>query len=217
MQKGDSLRHQGLRARLVEEIRNKGIHDEEILAAIGRVPRHLFMDSSFIRFAYQDNAFPIASGQTISQPYTVAFQTQLLEAEEGMKILEVGTGSGYQSAVLMELGLRVYTIERIRNLFLESQLRLNDLGYSAHFLYGDGYEGNSSYGPYDRILVTAGAGEIPVLLKAQLKIGGVLVVPVGSSGHQDMIRCIRTGADEYETSSHGGFVFVPLLKGKKES
>ena len=202
---------------MVEEIRNKGISDEKTLDAIGRVPRHLFMDSSFIRFAYQDNAFPIASGQTISQPYTVAFQTQLLELEEGMKVLEVGTGSGYQSAVLMELGQRVYTIERIRSLFIESQLRLTNLGYLAHFLYGDGYEGNSSYGPYDRILVTAGAAEIPVLLKTQLKIGGILVVPVGSSGHQDMIRCVRTGVDEYETSSHGGFVFVPLLKGKKES
>ena len=202
---------------MVEEIRNKGISDEKTLDAIGRVPRHLFMDSSFIRFAYQDNAFPIASGQTISQPYTVAFQTQLLELEEGMKVLEVGTGSGYQCAVLMELGMRVYTIERIRSLFIESQLRLTNLGYSAHFLYGDGYEGNSSYGPYDRILVTAGAAEIPVLLKTQLKIGGILVVPVGSSGHQDMIRCVRTGVDEYETSSHGGFVFVPLLKGKKES
>ncbi len=217
MHSGDTIKHQGLRSKLVKEIRRKGISDEKVLAAIGKVPRHLFMDSSFIGFAYQDSAFPIASGQTISQPYTVAFQTQLLELEEGMKVLEVGTGSGYQSAILMELGVRVYTIERIRSLFLESQLRLKDLGYSAHFLYGDGYEGNVSYGPYDRILVTAGATEIPLILKNQLKTGGIMVVPVGSSAHQDMIRCVRKGPDEFETTRHGGFVFVPLIKGKRDS
>lgn len=214
---GDSYRHQGLRKKLVEEVRRKGISDERVLEAIGRVPRHLFMDSSFIKFAYRDNAFPIASGQTISQPYTVAYQTQLLEVEEGMKVLEVGTGSGYQAAVLVEMGLSVYTIERIKSLFVESRLRLNELGYHAHFLYGDGYEGNASYGPYDRILVTAGAREIPEKLKDQLKIGGIMVIPVGRSGHQDMLRCERTGKDEYQITSHGGFVFVPLLKGRRES
>lgn len=217
MHKDDSLRHQGLRAKLVEEIRMKGIRDEKVLAALGRIPRHLFMESSFINFAYKDKAFPIASGQTISQPYTVAFQTQLLQVEEGMKVLEVGTGSGYQSAVLLELGLQVYTIERIRVLFIESQLRLNSLGYNAHFLFGDGYEGNPSYGPYDRILVTAGAGELPVALKSQLKIGGILVAPVGPSTQQNMIRCKRISEDEFVSTSHGGFVFVPLLKGKTES
>jgi len=217
MHREDTIKHQGLRAKLVKEVRRKGIKDEKVLAALGRVPRHLFMDSSFIRFAYQDNAFPISSGQTISQPYTVAFQTELLQAEEGMKVLEVGTGSGYQSAILLEMGLKVFSIERIRALFLESQLRLKGLGYSAHFLYGDGYEGNDSYGPYDRILVTAGASEIPPKLKNQLKIGGVLIVPVGSRGHQNMIRCVRKGTDDYEITSHGGFVFVPLLKGKTES
>ncbi len=217
MHSGDTLKHQGLRSKLLTEIQHKGITDEKVLAAIGKVPRHLFMDSSFIRFAYQDSAFPIASGQTISQPYTVAFQTQLLQVEEGMKVLEVGTGSGYQSAILVEMGLRVYTIERIRSLFLEAQLRLSELGYSAHFLYGDGYEGSPSYGPYDRILVTAGATEIPDKLKSQLKPGGIMVVPVGTSGHQDMIRCVRKGSDEFEITMHGGFVFVPLLKGKRES
>jgi len=217
MHAGDTIKHKGLRAKLVKEIQRKGISDAKVLAAIGKVPRHLFMDSSFIRFAYQDNAFPIASRQTISQPYTVAFQTQLLQVEEGMKVLEVGTGSGYQSAVLLEIGLHVYTIERIRSLFMESQLRLRDLGYSAHFLYGDGYEGNASYGPYDRILVTAGTTEIPDSLKSQLKIGGIMVVPVGSSGHQDMIRCVREGPEDYQITSHGGFVFVPLLKGKRDS
>ncbi len=217
MYPGDSYKHQGLRSNLVKEIRKKGIVDEKVLAAIGRVPRHLFMDSSFIKFAYQDNAFPISSGQTISQPYTVAFQTQLLNVEEGMKVLEVGTGSGYQAAVLMELGVRVFTIERIRSLFLESQVRLNNIGYSGHFLFGDGYEGNASYGPYDRILVTAGARELPEKLKEQLKIGGILVVPVGSSDHQEMIRCVRTGINEFETTTHGGFMFVPMLKGKRES
>lgn len=213
----DTYRHQGLRSRLVEEIRKKGISDERILQAIGRVPRHAFMDSSFIKFAYQDNAFPISSGQTISQPYTVAFQTELLEAEEGMKVLEVGTGSGYQAAVLIELGLRVFTIERIRRLHLESQVRLNKLGYRAHFLFGDGYEGSPSYGPFDRILVTAGASEIPVKLKEQLKPGGIMVIPVGSSGHQTMIKCVRKVDDNFDITTHGGFVFVPLLKGKRES
>jgi protein-L-isoaspartate(D-aspartate) O-methyltransferase len=217
MVSGDSYKHQGLRKKLVEEVRRKGINDERVLEAIGRVPRHLFMDSSFIKFAYRDNAFPIASGQTISQPYTVAFQTQLLEVEEGMKVLEVGTGSGYQAAVLVEMGLSVYTIERIKSLFVESQLRLKELGYHAHFFYGDGYEGNMSYGPYDRILVTAGAREIPEKLKDQLKIGGIMVIPVGRSGHQDMIRCQRTGTDQYKITRHGGFVFVPLLKGRRES
>ena len=213
----DTYMHQGLRSKLVKEIRNKGIVDERVLDAIGRIPRHVFMDSSFIKFAYQDNAFPISSGQTISQPYTVAFQTQLLEVEEGMKVLEVGTGSGYQCAVLVELGLRVFTIERIRNLYLESQIRLNKLGYSAHFLFGDGYEGSPSYGPFDRILVTAGAREIPPRLKEQLKIGGVMIIPVGPSSHQKMLKCIRKSEDDYEITSHGGFVFVPLLKGKRES
>lgn len=216
MHPGDTLKHQGLRKKLVAEIQRKGIRDNKVLEAIARVPRHLFMDSSFIRYAYHDSAFPIASGQTISQPYTVAFQTQLLEVEEDMKVLEVGTGSGYQCAVLLELGLRVYTIERIRSLYIDAQIRLKKLGYSAHFLYGDGYEGNDAYGPYDRILVTAGASEIPPLLKYQLKKGGIMVVPVGNSGHQDMVRCVRTGNDEYETTSHGGFVFVPLLKGKRD-
>ena len=213
----DSFRHKGLRARLVEELRKKGISDESILQAIGRVPRHAFMDSSFIKFAYQDNAFPISSGQTISQPYTVAFQTSMLEAREGMKVLEVGTGSGYQTAVLIELGLRVYTIERIRSLHLESQIRLNKLGYQAHFLYGDGYEGSPSYGPFDRILVTAGAAEIPEKLKEQLKTGGIMVIPVGSSGHQKMIKCVKKADGDFDISSHGGFVFVPLLKGKRET
>jgi len=217
MKQEDSFRHQGMRANLVEEVRRKGITDERVLEAIGRVPRHLFMDSSFVKFAYKDNAFPISSGQTISQPYTVAYQTQLLDAEEGMKVLEVGTGSGYQAAVLIEMGLRVYSIERIKSLFLESQRRLKELGYQAHFLYGDGYEGNISYGPYDRILVTAAAREIPDRLKMQLRIGGIMVIPVGPSGHQDMIRCRRTGPEEYEVTKHGGFVFVPLLKGKRES
>jgi protein-L-isoaspartate(D-aspartate) O-methyltransferase len=217
MHKGDSIKHQGLRSKLVSEIQRKGISDERILSAIGIVPRHLFMDSSFIKFAYRDSAFPIGSGQTISQPYTVAIQTQLLEAEEGMKVLEVGTGSGYQCAVLLEMGLRVFSIERIRSLHLEAQMRLGNLGYSAHFLYGDGFEGNSSYGPYDRILVTAGAPHIPEKLKMQLKIGGILVVPVGGSGHQEMIKCVRVGQDDFETTSHGGFVFVPLLKGKKDT
>jgi protein-L-isoaspartate(D-aspartate) O-methyltransferase len=210
----DSYRHKGLRKKLIDTIRSKGIIDEKVLAAIGRVPRHLFMDSSFINFSYTDKAFPISAGQTISQPYTVAFQTELLEVKKHLKVLEVGTGSGYQTAVLLELGARVYTIERQRQLFLDAQKTLGLLNYKPTFFFGDGYEGLPAYAPFDRILVTAAALEIPQSLLDQLAIGGILVVPEGDRHGQRMVRVIRKSEDQFNRSEHGHFSFVPLLRGK---
>jgi protein-L-isoaspartate(D-aspartate) O-methyltransferase len=212
----DTYRHKGLRKQLVETIRSKGIRDEKVLEAIGKIPRHLFMDSSFISFSYKDQAFPIGEGQTISQPYTVAFQTQLLEVSPHKRVLEIGTGSGYQTAVLLELGASVFTIERQRKLFLKAQENLGMLGYKPQFFYGDGYQGKPTYGPFDRILVTAGAGDVPEALKAQLKVGGIMVIPVGDRNTQKMIRVIRQTETEFAASEHGSFAFVPLLKGMED-
>ena len=164
----DSFRHKGLRKKLVEEIKGKGITDQKVLDAINKIPRHLFMESGFINFSYKDSAFPIGAGQTISQPYTVAIQTQLLELKPMDKVLEIGTGSGYQTAILMEMGTKVFTIERQRELFLKAKFLLEKLGYHPHFFYGDGYLGKPTYGPYNKILVTAGAPEIPEKLVEQI-------------------------------------------------
>jgi protein-L-isoaspartate(D-aspartate) O-methyltransferase len=211
----DSFQHKGLRNKLVQDIKAKGIKDEKVLNAIGKVPRHLFMDSGFIKFAYRDQAFPIEAGQSISQPFTVAFQTELLQAEQGMKILEVGTGSGYQAAVLAEMGMKVFTIERQKELYLKSQILLTSLKYRVNFFYGDGYQGLPTYGPFDRILITAAAPEIPAELTGQLKIGGRLVVPVGNTNSQVMTLVEKLGESEYRTTQHGSFVFVPMLGGKQ--
>jgi len=209
----DTFRHKGLRRKLVETVRNKGITNENILRALNTVPRHLFMDSSFIRFSYQDQAFPIGAGQTISQPFTVAFQTQLLEVTQNDKILEIGTGSGYQTAILLELGARVYTIERQRELFIKAQELLGNLGYKPHFFFGDGLEGKPTYGPFDKILITAAADHVPEKLFQQLRIGGIIVVPVGERYSQSMIKIVKESEKEYKKTSHGAFVFVPLLRG----
>ena len=211
----DSFQHKGLRKKLTEEIRRKGIKDERVLYAINKVPRHLFMDSSFIKFAYRDQAFPIRAGQTISQPFTVAFQTQLLEVKDMHKILEIGTGSGYQAAVLAEMGAKVYTIERQKELFLLSQTLLNSLNYRLNFFYGDGYQGLPTYGPFDRILITAAAPAIPEKLLQQLKTGGRLVVPLGDNNSQVMTLIEKVGESEYRKTEHGFFVFVPMLSGKE--
>lgn len=213
-EKLDTYRHKGLRNKLIDGIRSKGIESEEVLKAMGRVPRHLFMDSSFVNFSYTDKAFPISAGQTISQPYTVAFQTELLDVRKHLKVLEVGTGSGYQTAVLLELGARVYTIERQRQLFLDAQKTLGPLNYKPTFFFGDGYEGLPAYAPFDRILVTAAAPEIPRILMEQLTIGGILVIPEGGSSGQKMIRVIRETKDHFQRTEHGHFSFVPLLRGK---
>jgi len=209
----DSFEAKGKRKKLVAELRSKGIIDEDVLRAIDVVPRHLFMDPAFLIHAYVDKAFPITSGQTISQPYTVAVQTSLLKIKKRDKILEIGTGSGYQAAILAEMGAKVYTIERYRDLFMKAQRTLTSLGYSADFFFGDGYEGKAQYGPFDGIIITAAAPEVPEMLLRQLKTGGKLVVPLGVGDSQVMTLVLRTGTDSFEYSSHGNFVFVPMLKG----
>jgi protein-L-isoaspartate(D-aspartate) O-methyltransferase len=214
MNSQDTYRHKGLRVKLVEELRKKGISNSEVLEAISKVPRHLFMDSSFVNFAYKDQAFPIGEGQTISQPYTVAIQTQLLGVKKHDKIMEVGTGSGYQCAVLAEMGATVYTIERQYKLFLNAQRILMSLNYKPHFFYGDGYEGVPAYAPFDGILITAGASTIPETLLQQLRIGGKLVMPVGDPSNQKMTLVEKMSENEYKQTEHGSFIFVPLLKGK---
>ncbi|MDP4187055.1 MAG: protein-L-isoaspartate(D-aspartate) O-methyltransferase [Bacteroidota bacterium] len=213
----DTFRHKGLRLKLIEEIRGKGIKDEKVLEAMNKVPRHAFMESGFVELAYKDRAFPIGAGQTISQPYTVAFQTQLLEVKDNEKILEIGTGSGYQTAILFAMGAKVYTIERQRELFLKAQTLLMQMGYPANFFYGDGNEGLPSYAPFDKILITAGATEIPKALLPQLKVGGRMVLPLGDSSSQVMTLVEKISETEYRTSEHGTFSFVPLLKGKANS
>ncbi len=209
----DTFEARGKRKKLVAELRKKGITDEAVLRAIDSVPRHVFMDPAFLHHAYTDKAFPINSGQTISQPYTVAVQTSLLKVNKRDKILEVGTGSGYQAAILAEMGARVYTIERYRDLHQKAQKTLALLGYSVDFFYGDGYEGQPQYGPFDGIVVTAAAPETPQKLLQQLKQGGRLVIPVGSGASQIMTVVQRNGEDEFEYSTHGNFVFVPMLTG----
>jgi protein-L-isoaspartate(D-aspartate) O-methyltransferase len=209
----DTFEAKGKRKKLVAELRQKGITDEDVLKAVDTVPRHLFMDHAFFIHAYVDKAFPISSGQTISQPYTVAVQTSLLKVKKRDKILEIGTGSGYQAAILAQMGAKVYTIERYRELFLKAQRILASLGYSADFFYGDGYEGKPQYGPFDGIIITAAAPEVPESLLNQLKTGGRLVIPVGTSASQVMTVIERTGPDTFERSEHGNFIFVPMLKG----
>lgn len=202
-----------MRKRLVDGLKIKGIRDERVLEAIGRVPRHLFMESGFINFAYKDQAFPIGAGQTISQPYTVAFQTMLLEVKTKDKILEVGTGSGYQAAVLLEMGARVFTIERQKELYNRVIKFLPSIGYSPACFFGDGYLGLPQFAPFDKIIVTAGATTVPEELKRQLRVGGRMVIPVGTPERQEMTLIIRESETEYKTKKFGKFVFVPLLKG----
>ena len=212
MQQKDSFRHKGLRNRLVQELMQKRIVDKHVLEAIGKVPRHLFLESSFINFAYQDKAFPIGAGQTISQPYTVALQSQLLEAEPGEKILEVGTGSGYQAAVLIEMGVKLFSIERQSELYQRSTRLLRELGYQGRFFLGDGYEGIEAQAPFDKIIVTAGAPVIPRMLLTQLKIGGIMVIPLGDN-KQVLTRITRLDEDEFEQEQIEECAFVPMLNG----
>lgn len=209
----DTPRHQGMRKKLVEGLKIKGIRDENVLAAISKVPRHLFMESTFIQFAYKDQAFPIGAGQTISQPFTVGFQTQLLQVTKGDKILEVGTGSGYQAAVLLEMGARVFTIERQKELYARVHKFLPEIGYNPACFFGDGYKGLPGFAPFDKIIVTAGAPEIPEALIHQLTIGGIMVIPVGNDQKQEMKMVTRLSENEFKTENHGDFIFVPLLKG----
>ena len=210
----DTFKHQGLRQQLVAVLKDKGITNTAVLAAIGRIPRHLFMDSSFLDHAYQDKAFPIAADQTISQPYTVAFQTELMQVKRGDKVLEIGTGSGYQTAVLCELGAKVYSIERQQELFKITSRFLPKLGYRAKkLIFGDGYKGLKTEAPFSSIIVTAGAPFVPKPLLAQLEIGGRLVIPVGDKV-QTMTLFVRKGPKDFEKTEFGEFRFVPLLEDK---
>jgi protein-L-isoaspartate(D-aspartate) O-methyltransferase len=208
----DTYRHKGLRKRLIDSLREKGIRDERVLEAMNKVPRHLFMDSSFLEFAYQDKAFPIGSGQTISQPYTVAFQTELLQVSSEQKVLEIGTGSGFQACVLLEMGAKVFSIERQKNLFDKTSAFLPGIGYNAKLFFGDGYKGLPAFAPFDRILITAAAPDIPLALLDQLKIGGILVAPVGKCDIQIMTSIIKNGPDNLARTEHGTFRFVPMLE-----
>ncbi len=206
--------HKGERLKLVQILKEKGISDVKVLEAIAQVPRHLFFGNSIASHAYEDKAFPIASGQTISQPYTVAYQTELLDVKPGMKVLEIGTGSGYQAAILMNMGAQVYTIERIKQLFNEAKHRFQDLGYRPKYQgYGDGYKGLPIYAPFDRIIVTAAAPYIPEALIEQLKPGGKLVIPVGK-GKQRMKLVYKDTDGKIIETDHGLFRFVPMLKNK---
>jgi len=212
----DTFRHKGLRNKLIELLRTKGIKDENVLKAMNSIPRHFFFDSTFLEFAYEDKAFPIGSGQTISQPYTVAFQTELLQVEKGMRVLEVGTGSGYQASILAEMGVRVLTIER-QKLLYETLKALNPpLNYRIRLFYGDGYEGLPAHAPFDRILITAAAPFIPESLIKQLKTGGILVAPVGKNDVQIMTRVTKISDNEVNTETHGTFRFVPMLTDKAQ-
>jgi protein-L-isoaspartate(D-aspartate) O-methyltransferase len=210
----DTLKHKGLRNQLAKLLAEKGINDSKVLDAIRAIPRHLFLDSSFEDHAYQDKAFPIGAEQTISQPYTVAYQSELLEVSPGQKVLEIGTGSGYQTAVLLEMGVKVYTIERQLELFKSTKIFFSKMGYRPKkLIFGDGYKGLPEEAPFDGIIVTAGAPYVPKPLLSQLKIGGRLVIPVGEK-EQTMMLFIRKSATEFEKKELGSFRFVPMLEDK---
>ena len=213
----DTYRHKGLRKKLVEVIKGKGVTDENVLEAILKIPRHFFLDSAFDEVAYEDRAFPIAEKQTISQPYTVAYQTQLLQVKPFMKVLEIGTGSAYQATVLAELGVQLYTIERQKKLY-EANKKWDYLKKypNIKLFYGDGYEGLPTYASFDRVLITAAAPEIPRKLIEQLKIGGMMVIPVGSGEVQTMKRITKEGGGRLTEEVFDRFSFVPMLGGKNE-
>jgi protein-L-isoaspartate(D-aspartate) O-methyltransferase len=206
----DNYKQRGLRNKLVKILRNKGISDERVLDALAKVPRHVFFDNALLEHAYQDKAFPIGEGQTISQPYTVAFQTEKLEIKLGDKILEIGTGSGYQACILLELGAKVYTIEYNQKLYEKTKVQLPKMGYKPYFFFGDGSKGLASKAPYDKIIVTAGAPVVPTALTDQLKEGGILVIPVGNRDKQAMLR-ITKKKGELVKEEFENFAFVPLL------
>lgn len=210
----DTYRHKGLRKQLALLLKTKGIENAEVLKAIETVPRHLFLNSSFVERAYQDIAFPIGAGQTISRPHTVAFQTELLKLKKGEKVLEIGTGSGYQTSILIEMGAKVFTVERQKELYDKTKLFLPTIGYSAKFFYGDGYKGLPVFAPFDKIIITAGAPIIPDALLSQLRVGGRLVIPIGDK--VQVMTLIEKMADKkFEKTEYGEFKFVPLLEDKE--
>ena len=213
----DSHRHQGLRKKMISIIKTKGIDDQKVLDAMGRVYRHVFLDKAFVEIAYEDRAFPIGEGQTISHPYTVAYQTQLLDIQPGDKILEIGTGSGYQAAVLAEMGAEVYSIERVKKLYHHTRPILKGLGYrKIRCFYGDGYKGIPDLAPFDKIIITAAAPEIPNAILKQLKVGGILIIPYGEGEKQQMLKIIRITENEFDQETLDTFSFVPMLRGKNE-
>ena len=213
MQK-DTAKHQGNRKKLVDYLREKGIKDEAVLRAVGRVPRHLFLNSAFETHAYDDRPFSIGAGQTISQPFTVAVQSELLQVKKGMKVLEIGTGSGYQASVLHEIGVKVYSVERIKELYDRTRVLMKELGYPVKTFFGDGNLGVPSFAPYDRIIITAGAPIVPDGLLSQLKEGGIMVIPL-TVGDSEVMKTITKNADgTLEVKEHGTFRFVPLLEDK---
>lgn len=207
-----SLQHPEAR-KLAEELRGKGISDNRVLAAIANIPRHSFIDEQLSAYAYRDRPLPIESGQTISQPFTVAWQTQLMQLKPGEKVLEIGTGSGYQAAILCEMEAEVYTIERYHNLYQKAKQTLNELGFYPNLFFGDGYEGLPEYAPYDKILITAAPENVPQKLLQQLRVGGWMVAPVGGRNGQKMTVIKRVGKDEFQESEHGDFIFVPMQEG----
>lgn len=210
----DNYREKGARKKLVKHLESRGIEDKGVLAAIGKVPRHYFFDETFWNQAYRDIAFPIGDGQTISQPYTVAYQSELLHVKKGDKVLEIGTGSGYQTCILLELGAEVFTIERQESLYQRTIQVLPYMGYRPHFFLGDGSRGIPEHAPYDKIIVTAGAPFVPEIMLQQLKIGGLLVIPVGDEKSQKMITVLRVGEKEFERIELDTFRFVPLVGDK---
>jgi protein-L-isoaspartate(D-aspartate) O-methyltransferase len=210
----DGYKEKGARKALVEELKQKGIEDKNVLAAIGKVPRHVFFQETFWNQAYKDIAFKIDEGQTISQPYTVAYQTQLLHIHPDDKVLEIGTGSGYQTCILAELGAKVYTIERIESLYRKAALQLPEMGYKARFFFGDGSKGLAKRAPFDKIIVTAGAPTVPDELIRQLNVGGILVIPVGDEKTQKMVTILKTGENTHEKIVLETFRFVPLIGDK---
>ncbi len=210
----DTYKHQGLRRQLVAQLKEKGITDTAVLEAIGKVPRHYFMDGQFDHFAYKDMAFKIGAGQTISQPYTVAVQSSLLDVSKGMKVLEIGTGSGYQASILMEMGVKLFSIERQRSLFDTAKKILEKMDYKPKLFFGDGFAGLPAFAPFDRVIVTCGAPGIPEKLVEQLKPGGKMVIPVGEGDTQIMKLVIKNEDGSYSEEEHGLFKFVPMLKNK---
>lgn len=210
----DSFKHQGLRQQMIARLAKHKELKSKVLLAMSEIPRHYFVDTAFAEWVYGDKPFPIGSGQTISSPYTVAYQTSLLDVQSREKILEIGTGSGYQAAVLSHLGARVYTLERQKKLHFKAKELLEEMKYSTRCFYRDGFKGLPELGPFDKILVTAGADEVPTALKEQLTVGGKLVIPVGKDNTQQMLVIHKLGDDIFETEEHDAFRFVPFLKGK---
>ncbi len=208
----DNYKHKGLRNNLVKTLENKGITDQRVLQAIGNVPRHLFFDEALLKYAYQDNAFPIGEGQTISQPYTVAFQSQHLNVQPGHSVLEIGTGSGYQASILLELGARLFTIERHEALHLKACELLDNLGYHYRGFLGDGSQGLPNLAPFDRIIVTAGAPVVPHELLEQLNVNGILLIPVGDEKDQTMMKFTKVEPNKVLREELGNFQFVPLVR-----